>query len=314
MAMTLTRRNALFAGAALPLAAALGSSLLASTGARAAAPLAGPSTPIHYRARLGSFDVTALRAGGGPMDNPQQTFGLNVDPEEFAAVSEANFIPADRSFNTFSPAIVNTGSELVLFDTGLNPAGITAALAAAGYTPDQVDIVVLTHMHGDHIGGIVGETGPTFPNARYVTGQVEYDYWAGAGNEGFDTRVKPLADRFTFLEDGGSPVSGITAMAAYGHTPGMFGYMIESDGKQLMLTADMANHAVWSVNNPDWDVRFDMDKPAAAETRRRILGMLAADRIPFLAYHLPFPGIGYVEEDGNGFRHVPVGYQLLLEG
>lgn len=307
MPVTLTRRLALFAGAAMPIAAAIGSSP-----ARAAAEMMGASTPDHYRVKLGSFEITALRLGPAPNDAPKETFGLNVSAEEFAEVSAKHFIPADRALNFFTPTIVNTGSELILFDTGLNAGAIVGALAAAGYTPEQVDVVVLTHMHGDHINGLAGDSGVTFPNARYVTGAIEHNHWSGTDNQGFQRLVVPLNDKFTFLDDGGSVVPGITAMAAFGHTPGHFVYMLESDGQQLMLTADMANHAVWSLARPDWEVRFDMDKAAAAETRRRILGMLAADRIPFLAYHLPFPGIGYVEAVDEGFRHVPVGYQLML--
>lgn len=307
--LKLTRRSALIAGAVLPFAASLG-----SVPARAAADMKGPSTPIHYRFKLGGFEVTTLRAGTGPMENPQQTYGLNASPEEFAAVSAAAFVPADRSQNFFTPTIVNTGSELVLFDAGPNAAGTVAALEAAGYTPDQVDTVVITHMHGDHIGGLATEGQLTYPNARYVTGAIENNHWAAAGNENYDKLIKPIADQFTYLDDGGSVASGITAMAAYGHTPGHFVYHLESDGQRLVLTADMANHAVWSIGRPDWEVRFDMDKPAAIETRKRILGMLAADRVPFIAYHLPSPAVGYVEADGEGFRHVPAGYQLMLNG
>lgn len=124
--------------------------------------------------------------------------------------------------------------------------------------------------------------------------------------------VVPLADQMTFLDDGGSVTGGITAMAAFGHTPGHMGYMIESDGAQLMLIADLANHYVWSLAYPDWEVRFDADKAAAAASRRRVLGMLAADRIPFVGYHMPFPALGYVEANGDGFRYAPATYQFDL--
>lgn len=307
MTFKLTRRSALIAGALMPVAASL-----PALPARAAADLKGPSTPIHYRFKLGAFEVTPLRAGTGPMENPQQTYGLNATPEDFAAVSAAAFVPADKSQNFFTPTLVNTGKELVLFDAGPSAAGTLEALTAAGYTPDQVDIVVVTHMHGDHIGGILNEGALTYPNARYVTGAIENNHWAGTDNENYGKVIRPIADRFTYLDDGGSPASGITAMAAYGHTPGHFVYHIESEGKRLLLTADMANHAVWSIGRPDWEVRFDMDKPAAIETRKRVLGMLAADRVPFIAYHLAFPAAGYVEAVDDGFRHIPVSYQLLL--
>ena len=303
----LSRRMALAGVAALPLAAA-------SSGiARAAAPMMGSGMSPFNRLKLGSFEVTTLLAGTATRPEPQTIFGLNVDADTFNAVSAEARLPIDAAQFFFTPTLVNTGSELVLFDTGLNGEAMTAALAAAGYTPDQVDVVVLTHMHGDHIGGMTLEGGAlTYPNARYVTGTAEYDHWAAAANEGFDAKVKPFAEQFSFLDDGGSVASGLTAMAAFGHTPGHMNYMVESDGKQLVIGADFANHYVWSLAHPDWEVRFDMDKPAAAATRRRILDMIAADKLPFIGYHMPWPGIGYVETAGDGFEYVPHSYQLML--
>ena len=309
MTFKLSRRAALIGGAVLPFATGLG---LGLGPARAAAEMKGASTPLHYRFKLGAFEVTTLRAGMGPMENPQETFGLNATPEEFAEVSAAAFVPADRSQNSFHPTVVNTGTELVLFDTGVNAAGTLAALEDAGYTADQIDVVVITHMHGDHIGGLATDGTLTFPNARYVTGAIENNHWAASGNENYERLITPIADQFTYLDDAGTVASGITAMAAFGHTPGHFVYHLESEGQRLLLAADLANHAVWSIGRPDWEVRFDMDKAAAIETRKRVLGMLAADRVPFVAYHLPSPAVGYVEVDGDGFRHVPVGYQLML--
>ncbi|MFN3845238.1 MAG: MBL fold metallo-hydrolase [Paracoccaceae bacterium] len=305
----LTRRSALFAAAAVPFAPAL-----LTRPAHAAAEMMGAKSPGFNRFKLGGFEVTTLLVGTRGFENPQETFGTNASAEDFAALSEANFIPVDKSQNFFTPTIVNTGTELVLFDTGLAPETITGALAAAGYTAEQVDIVVLTHMHGDHIGGMAGDAGVTFPNARYVTGAVEHNHWSQAGNEGFDAKVKPQNDKMIFLDDGGSVVSGVTAMAAFGHSPGHMAYRLESEGQNLVLAVDTANHYVWSLQRPDWEVRFDMDKAAAAATRRAVFGMLAADRVPFIGYHMPFPGIGHVEAMGDGFRYVPISYQMMLNG
>jgi glyoxylase-like metal-dependent hydrolase (beta-lactamase superfamily II) len=305
--MNVTRRQTLLAGAALPFAGSL--TLPAAATAQEAPALA---LPTHRDFAIGDFRVTTLLAGSRAGDNPQETFGMNVSAEEFAAVSAANYIPADRTRNFFTPVVVKTGAEVILFDTGLDAGGITTALAAAGYAPGDITHVVLTHMHGDHIGGLSDDAGTvTFANAAYITGQTEYDNWAAAGNEGFDAKVRPLADRMTFLADGGAVTSGITAMALPGHTPGHMGYMLDSGGQQLAILADMTNHYVWSLAHPDWEVRFDADKAQAAATRRATLGMLAADRVPMVGYHMPFPAMGFVETRGDGFHWVPVSYQFM---
>ncbi|SDC48256.1 MBL fold metallo-hydrolase [Ruegeria marina] len=309
MTIKFTRRTALAGAAALPLAAAAKPVLAAGHGGNAAAPVARSF-------KLGGFGITTLLDGSLPRDDAKGIFGGGASDEEFARVSAENFIPADMAQFFFTPTLVDTGSELVLFDTGLGQGGIVTALEAAGVSPDAIDVVVVTHMHPDHIGGMMTDGAPTFANARYVTGTTEYDFWsrAEAGNRVGDlvkSNVTPLVEKMTFLEPGGSVVSGVTAIDASGHTPGHMVYMLESEGQKLMLTADLANHYVWSFAHPEWEVRFDMDKAQATASRRNILGMLAADRVPMIGYHMPFPAVGYVETRGNGFRFVPVSYQMM---
>jgi len=308
----LSRRKLLGAAASLPVAAGLVSAGIKPALAGAHAQAVPNATKHSFT--WGDMEVSTLLAGTRTAENPQSIFGMNVSAEEFTEVSDNNFIPDDKNQFFFTPTVVKTASDVVLFDTGLNQAGIVAPLAQAGVAPDDVTVVVLTHMHGDHIGGLTGDDGmPMFPNARYVTGQAEYDAWAGMSNEGFDAKVKPLAEKMTFIGDGGSVVSGITGMAAFGHTPGHMVYMIESAGKQLVVTADTANHYVWSLAYPEWEVKFDMDKAKAAAARKQVFGMLAADKIPFIGYHMPFPGLGYVAPRGEGgFQFVPVTYQLMM--
>lgn len=307
--MTFTRRQAILTGAALPLAATAGGLALPRA---ALAQGAGAALPTHREFMLGEFKVTTLLAGSRAVEEPQGTFGMNVSAEEFAAVSEAAFIRSDIAQFFFTPTLVDTGSEVILFDTGLDAGGIGAALGAAGYLPQDVTHVVLTHMHGDHIGGMTDAEGnETFANAVYLAGRAEYDHWAGQGNEGFDAKVRPFAEKMTMLEDGGEVRSGVTAVMAPGHTPGHMTFRLSSGGQEMHLIADLANHYIWSLAHPDWEVRFDADKAQAAESRRRILGMAAADRVPIIGYHMPFPAAGYVEAAGDGFRWVPVSYQFM---
>jgi len=305
----LTRRAALTGAAALPLAAS-------ATPALAHADHAAPAPTLAHGFALGDMRVTTLLDGSFPREDPHAIFGGNVSQERFAEVSAENFIPADMAQFYFTPTLVETGGQRVLFDTGLGQGGIAKALGQAGLTPEQIDLVVITHMHPDHIGGLMTEGAPTFANASYVTGSTEYDFWSGmeAGNRVGDlvaSNVTPLAEKMRFVGDGDEVAPGVTAMAAFGHTPGHMTYHLESGDRRLVLAADLANHYVWSFAHPDWEVRFDMDKEKATEARRRVLGMLAADKVPMIGYHMPFPAAGFVETRGEGFRYVPVRYQLM---
>lgn len=282
--------------------------------------------PDTHRFKVGTFEVVVVKDGARPSGNPQETFGTNQSPEAVGELLQANFLPTDNFVNSFAPVLVNTGSEVVLFDTGLGEGGrenglgrLIEGLMAAGYTREDVTIVVITHMHGDHIGGLMEGGEPAFPNARYVTGQVEYDFWVDTARAGTPaenghklvlSNVKPLADKTTFIVDGGEVVSGITGVAAFGHSPGHMIYRLESEGRQLVLTADTANHFVLSLQRPDWEVRFDMDKAQAAAARKQVFDMLAAERLAFLGYHMPFPAVGYVEKLDAGYRFVPKSYQF----
>ncbi len=307
--LKMTRRSALIGAAAAPVAAAT------AGGAFAASPAEGPMTSLQNSFSIGDFQVSTLLAGSRIVDeNIQGIFGMNVDAGTFEAASREAFIPADRARFFFTPTVVRAGTDVVLFDTGLSAESMAAALGQAGLVADDITVVVITHMHGDHVGGMTDADGNlTYPNARYIGGQVEFDYWMSQDNDTVKAKVAPFADRFEFVGDGASVVSGITGMAAFGHTPGHMVYRIESEGQQLMVMADTANHYVWSLAYPDWEVRFDIEKENAAATRRRLLDMLATDRIPMTGYHMPFPGVGYVDRRADGrFHYVPATYQLTV--
>ncbi len=315
---TMTRRHALLTGASGALAMPF--IVRPVKPARAETRMMGLDRPTHYRFPLGDFEVTMLFDGARRVDGPHPIFGENQDPDEVAAYAEENFLPGDRMEISFAPVLVNTGAELVLFDTGNAPGGqpdvgnLPQRLEAAGYEPGQIDVVAISHCHPDHIGGLMNGGEPTYPNARYAIGRTEYDWWTSEAPEDqaalVQSNVVPLSEQMTFLEDGDDVVSGITAMATFGHTPGHMAFHIESNGQRLLNFADVTNHYVASLRRPDWHVVFDHDKEAAVETRRRVLYMLATERIPAVGYHMPFPSIGFVERTEESFRWVPASYQL----
>lgn len=322
-ATMLSRRTALLG--ALGATTALAAGALPAGPARAAAPMLGSLKPSVYRFTLGGFEVTTVNDGAIQLKGPHPIFGQNVDAEQVKELAAKHLLPMEQMIISFAPVLVNTGTELVLFDTG-NGAGrrpkagqLRARLAAAGYTPEQVDIVVITHFHPDHIGGMLEDGEPAYPNARYVTSSTEYDFWSPVDKASgptervgklVQTNVVPFAEKFSFLKDGQDVVTGITGVASFGHTPGHMAFHVESNGKRLIISGDVANHYVVSLQHPEWHVRFDMDKEAAVQARKAVFGMIAAEKIPFIGYHMPFPNAGYVEPLGSGFRYIPASYQL----
>jgi glyoxylase-like metal-dependent hydrolase (beta-lactamase superfamily II) len=306
--MRLSRRHALLAGGALPLLG-LARPLVAQEDHGAAPAMAGPPTVRSFA--FGEGRMTSLLSAAMPLENPHTVFGLNVDDATFAQVSEENFLPSDRAMLSMSPALLEIGDARILFDTGFAAEGTVAALQAAGYAPGDVTHVVLTHMHPDHIGGLIGEDGSvTFEAASHHAGRVEFDYWAGQANDAFEAKVRPLADRLTFIEGEGEVLPGVAAMETFGHTPGHLSYEVTSGEAAALILGDVANHYVWSVGHPDWEVSFDTDKAMARETRQRVLAMLAERRLAVQGYHMPFPALGFVATDGEGFRWVPATYQF----
>ncbi|MGH6900593.1 MAG: MBL fold metallo-hydrolase [Geminicoccaceae bacterium] len=284
--------------------------------------------PSIYRFRLGGFEITNLLDGVSQRDGPHPMFGADQPAEVVQRHVAANRLPPTRFEHSYTPTIVNTGRELVLFDTGNGAprrgAGVgrlRSLLEDAGHAPDDIDVVVITHCHPDHIGGLLEGEAPAFPNARYVFGAVEFDFWRRGENvpesrkanrELFMNVALPFADKATFVAPDQEVVPGIRAVPAFGHSAGHMAYHLESDGQRLLLWADATNHYVVSLQRPDWQVQVDDDKEAAIATRRRILDMVATDRLWAIGYHMPFPAVGAVERTPDGYRWVPLSYQLTL--
>jgi glyoxylase-like metal-dependent hydrolase (beta-lactamase superfamily II) len=288
--------------------------------------MAGEPGPNWRRYSIGGATVTVVLDGLRPGDGPYPTFGADQDEAAVAALMRENFLPEKRFVNGFLPVLVEAGGQLALFDTGMGRMGranglgqLRERMGEAGYRPEDVDLVVLTHLHGDHIGGLMEEDGPAFPNARYAAGRTEYEWWtsdearSGDRKDGaalVERTVVPLRDRMTFLGEGDEAMPGIVAHEAFGHTQGHMIFEMRFGDRTLWHLADTANHYVASMQRPDWRVRFDHLPEMATTTRRRVFDMVAASRAPFLGYHMPFPGIGFAEKAGEGYRFVPASYQF----
>lgn len=313
---------------------ALGTGALVSLRAgtvRAAAPMLGNAQPTHYRFRLGAFEITMILDSDVFIDGPWPLIGKNAPQADVDRLMHENLLPSNKYQPGFTPMIVNTGKELILFDTGNGergfvprPAGgwLAAKLAPAGIEPGQIDLVVLSHGHPDHIGGLYEQGKPLFPNARYAIGALEYDFWSAQNRHSGDMEkfaalfrdyVVPLADKISFLKPGSDVAPGIRAVETFGHTPGHLSFRLESGGKGLFFLGDCAHHHVASLARPDWHCVFDVDPEKGAATRARIFDMLASERIAVSAYHMPFPSLGYIERAGaQGYRWLPHSYQLNL--
>ena len=299
------------------------------------ATIQGEMQPTIYRFKLGGFEVATIMDSKVIRSGLTPSFGGEAGAAEVKALAAAARIDADRYEHPFTPMLVNTGKELVLFDTGngslsaeyeqmkgrLPPGNLVARMTQAGYKPEDVDVVVITHGHPDHIGGLTKGGQPVFPNARYVFGAAEFDFWNKGENirearkfnrELYMKIAVPLANRATMIKPGDEVVRGIRAVDAAGHSPGLLAFTIESEGKRLINWADTCNHYVVAIQRPDLHLDVDDDKDKAVATRKRILDMVATDKLFVAGFHMPFPGLGWVEKTSGGYRWVPHSYQMNL--
>jgi len=314
------------AGWALAVAAA-GLSLAPGDG-RAAGPLQKSQAPGYYRMMLGDVEITALSDGTFPLKVSEVITGLA--PKELDAALSRSFLSdtIEESVNGF---LVNTGSKLVLIDTG---AGVTfgptvgkllANLKAAGYRPDQVDEIYITHMHGDHIGGLILDGKAAFPNAVVRAGQKEADYWlskaardAAPKDEkgGFDGAMQAFqpyiaAGRFKPISGEVTLVPGIRAVPSPGHTPGHTVYLVESKGQTLMFWGDTMHVAALQFADPSLTDNYDADAAAGTAQRKKIFAQVAEERYWVAGAHLSFPGIGHLRSAGTGYTYLHANYTSM---
>lgn len=289
------------------------------------APHLGPLRQAAHRFVLGDVEVTTILDGAMvmPISPP---FLLGRSEEDISEIAQAARLPNDRIENSFVPTLVNTGRHLVLFDTGCghfrreSGAGLLLErLKDAGYAPEDIDVVAFTHMHPDHIGGLLENGEIAYPNAELMIGRREFEAWTSGeeippqrakNREMFLDIVAPLEARLRFLEDGDEVVPGINAEAAFGHSLGHMMYRVHGAQHTVLIWGDVANHYVFSIEHPESPVGFDDHKPMAIETRERVLDMVARHGTVVVGHHMPFPSVGFVEKTGAGYRWVPATYQL----
>jgi glyoxylase-like metal-dependent hydrolase (beta-lactamase superfamily II) len=326
----ISRRQALIGAGTLTAAAAVGLPLAPSL---ARAPFAANQAPYFYRFAHGKMQATVVSDGILPLGDPSGTF-LGATKEDVGKMLADNFLAPTDVVLEQNILILNTGDRLVLFDTGMGtsqlfgptPGKLLANLNAAGIDPKDVDAIVATHAHCDHVWGIMADDGSrNFPNAQIYISQIDFDYWTDEAKlaikeqafmkdfvEGARKNLLPNRDRIVFIKDGQEFLPGIQAMATPGHTIGHMAFMVTSDGKTLAIIGDVTHHQVLLLERPRLEFAFDSDPKQAAATRVRLLDTLAANRTQMIAYHFPWPGIGHVAKQGDGFRYYPTPLQMVL--
>jgi len=313
----------------LTLGAGLGASTMLGGSAFARAPKLGTQSPYFHRFVLGAAEVTVVSDGPLALGDPKGTFTGAPDDEIRKMLSD-NFLAPDNVVLEQNSPIMNMGDKLVLFDTGLGTAkgfGPTTgrqqkSMAEAGLKPEDIDAVVFSHAHIDHIGGIVDEAGKVlFPNAQFYIAQSDFDFWTDEGKAAGPLKdfvvharknLLPVRDRLVFFKDGQEFLPGIQAMAAPGHTVGHTMFMITSDGKSFAYLADLSHHPILLLEKPRMEFSYDTDPKQSAESRVKMLDMLAANKIAVLPYHYPWPGYGHVVKTGEGFHYIAEPMTMVL--
>ncbi len=309
------------------LAFALGAALLPFS-ASAEAPAAGTQVPGYYRAALGDLEITALYDGYVDLGANLLLGASKADVQRLLA---RQFLAGEKVQTAVNAYLINAGGKLILVDAGAAKAfGPTLGfvgeqLRAAGYAPEQVDVVLLTHLHADHVAGVLTPDGkPLFPNAEIHVAQTEADFWLSDENAAkapkdfkpfFELARKSVAPyqaagKFKTFS-GEADFGGIKAVPSNGHTPGHTSYLVESKGQRLLILGDAVHSHAVQFAHPEVAIEFDADKKAAIAARKQLFAWAAKDKLLVSGMHLPFPGLGHVRAEGKGFAWVPVEYSPL---
>jgi glyoxylase-like metal-dependent hydrolase (beta-lactamase superfamily II) len=322
--ISLSRRKLL---AGVPAAAAGLMGGLPLVPAIAKAPTLATQAPPFYRFQVGSIEATVVSDGPLSIGDPARTF-RGPSPDELRKMMSDHFLPTDNVVLDQNALVINTGEKLALFETGMssvkrdNRMGRLAAnLKLAGIDPKDIDAVIPTHAHIDHIGGIMAEDGSrNFPNAQIHLTQADVEFWTddkrmGTPAEGSSLAAKknllPNRDRIVFITNGQDVLPGVRAMHTPGHTVGHTSFVINSDGKSLFIVGDLLHHVIL-VEKPQMEVAFDTDPKQGVQTRIKALDMLASERMHALVYHMPWPGLGHFVKQGDGFRFVASPMQMVF--
>jgi len=313
---------------ALAAAIAVGGNVAMTTAAHAGAPQVKTSAPGYYRMMLGSFEITAL--SDGTVTLPVDKLLTNTTPGEVdkALAKAALKAPVETSVNGY---LINTGSKLVLVDTGaaglFGPTlgNLLANLKTAGYQPEQVDAVLITHMHPDHVGGLMSGDKLTFPNATVHVDQRDVDFWLSQANldkapadskgffQGAQASLNPVKAAGKLVPFNGNTdlLPGIKAQASHGHTEGHSTFIVESQGQKLALWGDLMHVAAVQFAKPSVTIAFDTDSKRAAVERKKAYADAAKNGYWVAAAHLAFPGIGHLRAEGKGYVFVPANYSVV---
>ena len=284
------------------------------------------SRPHVYQFQFGESTITSLLEGHVTRADLHPFVATNASAEDVQAVAEQHHLPFPKLEHGFVTTLIKTKDKLIAFDPGFGEnapmpsAGyFNKSLEQAGYSVADIDMVVISHSHPDHIGNLMTGGEPTFPNAEIVYGRTEYDYWKRGENISdmrkptlamFQKVAVPLAERMRFIEPDEAIVSGLTAINAFGHSAGHLAFHFEQGTQRIVMLNDTVAHCAASFARPDWHFSMDDDPDAAAITRQRMLDMVATDDIPVIAFHMPFPALGHVEKSGKGFAYRPALYQF----